>query len=120
MKKPKNLRQNLLLLLLFGFFLAVWYFFDLPCIPRAITGIPCITCGLTRAWLAALRLDLVTAFRQYPMFWSVPVLMLYILFDGRLFSSRKINNWVLGLILAGIFLSYLARCFDFLGILLPL
>jgi len=120
MKKPERPWLKLCLLAGFAGLFALWYFLDLPCIPRTLTGIPCITCGLTRAWLAAFRLDFGTAFRQYPMFWSVPVLMLYILFDGRLFSRRKVNAWVLGLILAGIFLIYLARLFGFLGALLPL
>ena len=120
MKKPENWQVKLLCLLLFAGLLAVWYAFRLPCVPRWLTGIPCPTCGLTRAWLAALQLDFGTALRQYPMFWSVPVLVLFLLYDGKLFLSRKVNNWILGMILAGILLIYFARLFGFLGALAPL
>lgn len=120
MRKPENLRLKLGLLAAFAALLALWYFFDLPCIPKTITGIPCPGCGVTRAWLAALRLDFSTAFRQYPMFWSIPLLALFAVYDGKLFSHRKTNNLILGILLAGILVIYLARLFGFLGRLLPL
>lgn len=120
MNRPKKLTRNLLLLMLYAAVLAVWYFLDLPCIPRRITGIPCPTCGMTRAWLAAFRLDFAAAFSQHPMFWSIPVLGLYLLFGGKLFSSAKVNAWVLGMILAGLFFVWITRIFGFLGVLLPL
>ena len=120
MKKPERLRQNLLFLLLFCTLAAIWYFFELPCIPRLITGIPCPSCGMSRAWLALLRWDLISALRYHPMFWCVPVLGLYLLFDGKLFPHAKVNTWVLGSILAGLFLVWIARLFGFLGALSPL
>lgn len=120
MKKPENLRRKLGFLAGFAGLLAVWYFLELPCIPRALTGIPCPACGLTRSWLCVFRLDLSGAFLQYPMFWSVPVLVLYFLYDGQLFLSSKLNGWILGMTIVGIFLIYFARLFGFLGALLPL
>ena len=33
------------------------YLLDIGCVFRLMTGIPCPGCGMTRAWLAALRLD---------------------------------------------------------------
>ena len=32
-----------------------------------------IGCGMTRAWLAALRLDFAAAFAYHPLFWVVPI-----------------------------------------------
>ena len=120
LKKLEKLRRNLLLLLLYAGLLAVWYFFDLPCIPRWLTGIPCPTCGMTRAWMSVFRLDLAGAFLQHPMFWSIPVLGLYLLFDGQLFPNPKLNGWVLGITLAGLVILWTARLFGFLGALAPL
>ena len=37
------------------------YLLDIGCIFRLMTGIPCPGCGMTRAWLAALRLDYAVA-----------------------------------------------------------
>lgn len=120
MKKPEKLGLKLGLLAFFAVLLLIWYRLEFPCIPRVLTGIPCPTCGLTRAWLCVLRLNIRGAFFQYPMFWSIPVLVLYLLFDGRLFRNPKLNNWLLGLMLAGILLTWLARIFGFLGALSPL
>ena len=120
MKKPEKLGLKLVFLAVFILLLLIWYLLELPCIPRLLTGIPCPTCGLTRAWLAAFQLDFADAFWQYPMFWSIPLLVLYLLFDGRLSRNKCINNWLLGLMIAGIFLIWIARIFGFLGALSPL
>lgn len=100
--------------------LLIWYHWALPCIPRLFTGIPCPTCGLTRAWLCVLRLDFRSAFLQYPMFWTIPVLILYLLFDGKLFQNPRANIWFPAILIAGILLVWLARIFGFLGALSPL
>lgn len=49
------------------------YLLDIGCICRLVTGIPCPGCGMTRAWLAALRLDFAAAFAYHPLFWVVPI-----------------------------------------------
>ena len=49
------------------------YLLDIGCIFRLMTGIPCPGCGMTRAWLAALRLDYAAAFAYHPLFWVVPI-----------------------------------------------
>ena len=54
------------------------------CLFRRITGLPCLTCGMGRAWLCALRLDFVRAFFWHPLFWTLPLLVLLFLFCNRL------------------------------------
>lgn len=49
------------------------YLLDIGCVFRLMTGIPCPGCGMTRAWLAALRLDFAAAFAYHPLFWVVPI-----------------------------------------------
>lgn len=49
------------------------YLLDIGCVFRLMTGIPCPGCGMTRAWLAALRLDFAAAFAYHPLFWMVPI-----------------------------------------------
>lgn len=49
------------------------YLLDIGCIFRLMTGIPCPGCGMTRAWLAALRLHFAAAFAYHPLFWVVPI-----------------------------------------------
>lgn len=48
------------------------YLLDIGCVFKTVTGLSCPGCGMTRAWLAALRLDLVAAVAYHPLFWIVP------------------------------------------------
>ena len=54
------------------------------CMFRRVTGLPCLTCGMSRAWLCALRLDFAGAFFWHPLFWTLPLLVLLFLFCNRL------------------------------------
>lgn len=42
------------------------------CIFFNIFGIPCVTCGLTRAYISLLKLDIESAFYYHPLFFLVP------------------------------------------------
>ena len=66
--------------------------FSVSCPFLTITGLPCPTCGMTRAWIAALSLDLQSALSYHPLFWTVPILYLCFLYDGRLFSKMRCNT----------------------------
>ena len=43
------------------------------CPIRLVTGVSCAGCGMTRAWLSVLRLDLRQAFYYHPLFLLPPV-----------------------------------------------
>lgn len=88
-------------------FVAVLAYFHVPCMFKTLFGIPCFGCGMTRAYLSLLHLDLAAAFSYHPMFWSVPILYLYVLYDGKLFQNRKWNLGVLIAIGVGFLLSYI-------------
>lgn len=56
----------------------------ITCPIRFLTGISCAGCGMSRAWLALLHLDLSTALRMHPLFWlPIPAAVL-LLGRGRL------------------------------------
>ena len=120
MKKPEKLGWKLLALTVFGLLVGIWYRYDLPCVFRYLTGLPCFTCGMTRAWLCAFRLDLSGAFGLHPMFWSIPIFIIFVIFDGNVFPNRKVNILLPLILLLGMFLVYFARIFGFLGTLSPL
>ena len=114
-KKPAHFCIKMLILFLLGILLLLWVVFDWPCLIRYVTGIPCISCGMSRAWLAALRLDLGRAFQYHPMFWSVPLLALYAFYDGQLFPNRLANRRILMLLITGWILCYALRLIIFLS-----
>ena len=103
----KNYRIRLLILALFCVTLLGIVCLGLKCPIRSLTGIPCPGCGMTRAWLAALRLDILGAFRYHPMFWSVPVLMAYCMFDCQIIRPKWLNWSLLGLIALGVAVRYI-------------
>ena len=102
----KNLKIKLIATAGVGIALLLIVVFDVSCPIRIASGFPCISCGLSRAWLSALRLDFSAAFSFHPMFWSIPVLYLYVLFDAKLFKNAIINWTVFGLIAAGFLVNY--------------
>lgn len=57
------------------------------CPIRWLSGIPCPGCGLSRAYLALLKLDLKGAFAYHPLFWAVPLLVLAAFWQDRI--SRR-------------------------------
>ena len=61
------------------------------------------------ACLAALRLDFREAFCFHPMFWSVPILALYVIFEGKLFKKKYVNILVITLIAIGFAVQYVLK-----------
>jgi hypothetical protein len=47
------------------------------CIFINIFGIPCPSCGMTRAYLSLVHLNYKEAFKFHPLFWCVPILIFY-------------------------------------------
>lgn len=97
----RHLREKLLALAVLSAYILLMLFFRAQCPILAITGIPCPGCGMTRACLSVLRGDFAAAFGYHSMVWSLPLLLLFFLFDGRLFRRKWVNVLMLSLIGAG-------------------
>lgn len=79
------------------------------CPIRKFTGIPCPGCGMTRAHVAMLHLDVGEAFYYHPLFWSaIPIVFYYGFKKG---PFKKMDGVLIG-IAAVLFLGvYIARVF---------
>ena len=78
----------------------------MDCRIKSLTGLPCPTCGMSRAWLCALRLDLPAAFFWHPLFWTVPLVALALLFGD---LKKPWLQRMLWLLLGLFLLVYLGR-----------
>lgn len=111
MKSIPQLKQKLLLLAILAAAVLTARFLELPCIYLRFLGIPCPGCGMTRAVFSALRLDFAAAFSYHWMFWSVPVLLVMFLLDGKLFRQRLLNRLLLWFIAAGFAANWVCSLF---------
>lgn len=85
---------------------------NIPCLFKSIFGFSCIACGMTRAWLSVFRLDFVSAYDFNRMYWCIPILYLYIIFDGKLFKNQIINKCLLVFIIGALIGNYLFVAFN--------
>ena len=87
MKRITNPREKLF----FALGVAAYHIFtkwlNVPCIIRALLGFPCMGCGMSRAVTAVLRLDFGAALSYHPLVFTLPLPVLYFLFDGHLFGK---------------------------------
>lgn len=74
----KNRSQALLAIVAVAGLYALMQLQGITCPIKYVTGISCAGCGMTRAYLSLLRLDLHAAFVYHPLFWLVPVVALAI------------------------------------------
>lgn len=78
-------------------------YFSIGCPIRSLTGIPCPTCGVTRALLSLLRLDFAGYFRYNPM--AVPLCVaIFLAFHEKLLRIGL--RWFLALIIGTAVLTF--------------
>lgn len=72
-----------------------------------VTGISCAGCGMSRAWLSLLKLDIAEAFSYHPLFWLPMPAAVLLLFQRRI--PERIFRWGIGIVCALFLLVYLYR-----------
>lgn len=109
MRKPTHLALKLALFSLFIVLAGMAVLLQYQCPLLKLTGFICPGCGMSRAWLAALRLDFSQALYYNPMFWVIPVVMLFALYDFNLFRKQLFNVLTLSLLGVAVMASYIVR-----------
>lgn len=86
----KGLYKVIIFIAVSGIILLVFY----HCPFLYFFGIPCPGCGMTRALIAAARLDFKAAFYYHPLFFVVIIAAVYMLLKltGRVSVSKKAEN----------------------------
>lgn len=113
MKRIKNLELKLCFIALCGISLTAVYIFQFPCPIRAASGFPCPGCGMTHAWLCALRLDFCGAFSENAAFWVLPFAIVLLLCDGKVFRKKKLNAAFISILVFSAVVSYGLDLFRF-------
>ena len=61
------------------------------CVIRGLTGVPCPSCGMSRAIIAVINGDIIDAFKFHPLFWLPFILFVLIVFKRRFFKQILIG-----------------------------
>lgn len=92
---------KVLILVLLGLFI-VFFFIKLfgkitgsICLIRGLTGIPCPSCGMSRAIIAVINGDIINAFKFHPLFWLPFIVLVLIIFKRRFFKEILICTIIL-------------------------
>ena len=105
--KISNIKDKIISLASIVAIVVIMYCFEIPCLFKFAFDIPCPGCGMTRAYLSLIKLDFIAALNFHPMFWSIPLLGLLYLFDGKLFKSQWLNYLIIAAIFAGFILCWI-------------
>ena len=113
-------KQDLAALAVIAALYAALHFAGFGCPIKAVTGVSCAGCGMTRAWLSALSGDWAAAFSYHPLFWMVP-------FGALLFFLRKrlprrlvtVLAWAAGIAFAAVYAVRLADPEDTVVVFAP-
>ena len=66
---PSGRRKDIEAVAVIGLFYLGLEALGITCPILFLTGISCAGCGMSRAWMALLRLDVSAAFQYHPLFW---------------------------------------------------
>ena len=89
--------------------IAIMYALKIPCLFKMVFHIDCPGCGITRAYISLLCLDIRKAFMFNPMFWSVPVVFILYLFDDHPSVHKGLKTFLLSTIYLGFLILWLYR-----------
>jgi hypothetical protein len=114
MERKNHYLLKIVLTILYAIFVFAMYRLKVGCVYLKFLGVKCPGCGITRACAAALHGDFKAAFKFHPMFWTLPIVYLYILADGRLFKRKIIDIGIPAVIAAGFVAVFLLRISGFI------
>ena len=92
MNRPKHPLTVFLVTLAAIALIAVRQMLGIGCPINEHLGIPCLTCGMTRATLAALRLDFRAALLYHPLVFTLPLVYWTLATELEPFKSKRANK----------------------------
>ena len=115
MNRPKHPIIVILVTLAAAVLVAVRHYLGLSCPIYAHLDLPCLTCGMTRATISALRLDFRSAFGYHPLFWTLPILYWTLATELSPFKSRRANKITLTVLTSAFVAVWIVRLITLLA-----
>ena len=106
----KKLKEALPAICAVALVYGILYVVGIGCPIKYLTGVSCMGCGMTRAYLSLLRLDFASAFRYHPLFPIPAIAAVLFLFRSRI--SQKIVKVLLFTTIVLFSIIYLLRILD--------
>lgn len=106
LKKKEVMYAAIAVVILYAFFYAA----GIGCPIKYFTGISCAGCGMTRAWIAAAKLNFKEAMDYHPLFWTVPEALATWFYRRHI--RRKIFNTLVFILIAAFIVVYIYRMFN--------
>lgn len=91
----------------------IYTFFDVTgigCPIKFLTGISCVGCGMTRAWISLIHLDIKNAFHYHPLFFIPIIYVMLFVFKDKIPKKIFMLITTIGIILFGVV--YMYRIFN--------
>ena len=79
------------------------------CLFKRFLHIPCPGCGMTRAVVSLIRFDFASACHYHPCVFIMPLVVLLIFANGKIFKKKWVDNAILVFVLAAFLLTYIIR-----------
>lgn len=102
----KDNKDGAIFLAFIAVYIVIASAFGIACPFRTLFGIPCAGCGMTRAWISVLHLDLASAFHFHPAFFVVPIVIAFRLFKNK---NKKLYDAALYICLGYMLVVYVVR-----------
>lgn len=81
----------------------VFILLDIECVILKYLNVPCLGCGMTRAWKAVFKGDLSLAYEFHRAYWTVPILFIY-LYKGKLLFKKHLWDVIIILMIIVVFI----------------
>ena len=104
----KFLKKHLLVFVGIVLYFGLCHLLNITCPIKAVIGIPCPTCGMTRAMISLFRADIKSYMTYNPM--ALPMIVAVLLFiHKRILGNKKWITWFMGISLGMTLVVYVIR-----------
>lgn len=107
MLKNRRIKELIEIILCVIAYAIVLNLLNISCPIKAITGVSCAGCGMTRAFISILKGNINEALMYHPLFWMVPIFVLIYIYRDKIPS--KIFKILMAIFIIAFIVCYIIR-----------